>query len=180
MYVTPFQQELIKVGVQALSVAVAGGLSVVVGWVLLRGQERIRREEELWAGMRKLRAEALVKGVEAVGRLFSVKASLIMAEESGKASPERIEKLRVEEVKALSLVVDATAYQQFLLGQLAVFLSDSAVAVNKATSSKEVSDAIEGLHLVLGALIPPLVPSSKGRRWLMKQISKREYSNSLP
>ena len=47
-----FTQELAKVGIQALAVALAGGLSVVVGWRLLRSQERTsaRRSSRLGFG----------------------------------------------------------------------------------------------------------------------------------
>ena len=52
-------------------VALDGGLSILLGWRLHRSQERIKRDEELAAGMRKLRVDALVKVLEAIGRYYN-------------------------------------------------------------------------------------------------------------
>ena len=69
-----FGQEMLRTGVQAVGVALAGGLSILSGWLLLRRQERIKRDEELAAGMRRLRVDALVKVLEAIGRYHSEKS----------------------------------------------------------------------------------------------------------
>ncbi len=156
---TPLWQELAKSGVQALVVVVG----LVAGWGLLRRQERIKRQEELWAGMRKLRANALVKCLEAIGRFHTAKVRRVLFEERASSIiPDEIEALRAQESEAHRLATDARAHQQFLLpGPLAVLLGECSVAIGEAKSKEELAEATRRLHSALEAWIPPLRPHTK-------------------
>lgn len=157
MDLTPFQQELAKSGIQALVVVVG----LVAGWAVLRRQERIKREEELWAGLRKLRADALVKGLEALARFHNMKDRRIQFEAATALSADEIEEMRGQEVAAYREAIDVQASQQFLLGPLGPLLGECIRAMARAESAKEVSKAVAGLHAALERWIPPLEPVRK-------------------
>jgi len=58
-----FRQELLKAGIQALTFAVP---TLLVGWAILRHQERVKREEELSSSMRRLRVDACKSSLQPV------------------------------------------------------------------------------------------------------------------
>ncbi len=59
--------------IQTLWAVLGGVATILVALAVLRRQEGIKRQEELWAGMRKLRADVLVRSLEAVGRYHNLR-----------------------------------------------------------------------------------------------------------
>jgi len=161
MDLSPFQQDLVRVGVQALGVAMAGGLSLVVGWLLLRPQERIKRNEELRAGMRKLRADALVKSLEALGRYHNLKDRRIRFLAERLSVPNEMERLNAQETAAYEQAIDTQADLQFLLGPHAVPLGECIRAMASAGTTGALREAVAKLHAMLEEWIPPLEPYEK-------------------
>lgn len=156
-----FGQELIKAGVSALSVALAGGLSVLLGWLLLRRQERIKRQEELAAGLRKLRSDSLIKALEVLGRYHNLKDRRLQFEGTPIRDADEYEELKTREAResqAAHDAVDMLADQQFLLGPLANPLGKTWRAMASAKSTQELSTAVARLHAELENWIPPLEP----------------------
>ncbi len=150
----PLWHELAKSGVQALVVVVG----VLAGWGLLRRQERIKRQEELWAGMRRLRADALVKSLEAIGRYHNRKERRIDFEKFESLEPDHVKQLRSDEAEAYWQAIDTRAAQRFLLGALTGPLDESIEAMFKAKSRESLDGAVTSLHAALAKWIPPLEP----------------------
>lgn len=151
----PLWQELVKSGVQALVVVVG----LIAGWALLRRQERIKREEELWAGMRKLRADALVKSLEALGRFHNAKDQRLHFEGPDFSSTDMM--LRNREHQAFVEAIDTQADLQFLLGPHAALLGERVRAMATSGTTGELSEVVAGLHAALEKWIPSLEPHRK-------------------
>jgi hypothetical protein len=141
MGLSTFEQDLVKVGVQAVGVGIAGGLSLLVGWLLLRPQERIKRKEESWARIRKLRADALVKSLEALGRYHNLKDRRIRFLAERLLVLDEMEKLNAQEHAAYEQAIDTQANLQFLLGPHAVPLGECIRAMAAAGTTGALSEA---------------------------------------
>ncbi len=160
-----FHQELVKSGVSALAVALAGGVSVALGWSVVRWQERIKRQEEHAASLRKLRADALVKALEALGRYHNLKDRRLLWEADTQVDRAIVKAMKDEEGSAAEQLVNTVAHQQFLLGPLADALSRTWQEMARATTNAQLGAAIAPLHAELEKWIPPLEPIPFRRSW---------------
>ena len=140
-----------------LNLIPAGTLFVGGFWALKR-QERVRRDEELSAGMRRLRVDALVGVLDALGRYHNLKDRRMQWETSPRSDEIEIAKLKAREQTAFEELIDLIAAKQFLLGALATDISDCGQAVGNANANAEANAAVNNLHWTLERWIPPLRP----------------------
>jgi len=151
--------EIFKGAVQAASTAVGAGVALYLGWRILRAQEQVKREEELRASMRRLRVDALVRALEALGAYHNVKDRRLQGGFTfGNPNPASIEQ------DAARALVDTLAREQFLLGETSNLLSETFRGMAKAMTNAELSTAVAKLHASLEAWIPQLEPLGKGGR----------------
>jgi hypothetical protein len=156
-----FAQQLVRDGVQALAVALGGGLSLTVGWRLLRRQERIKRDEENSAGMRKLQADALVRTLSALGRYHNLKARRFSWERTANSEEDRAvaASFKGQEGDSFAEAINVIAEEYFLLGgQLGQLVRKGLIEMGKAQTSDAAEGAAAQLEMALAAWIPPLEP----------------------
>jgi hypothetical protein len=154
--------ELLRGLVQAGSTAVGAGVALFLGWRILRIQEQVKREEELRASMRRLRVDALVRTLEALGRYHNAKERRISLGDLPLPKDSPFRSSEKTEMEALSGVIDALAQEQFLLGPQSRYLSDCLDGMQRAGSQSDLGAEVAILHKTLERWIPPLEPLTKG------------------
>jgi len=143
---------------QLLLNLIPAGILLFGGFWALKHQERVRRDEDLSAGLRRLRVDALVAALDALGRYHNLKDRRLLGEASPPGDEIEIAKLRAREQMAFEELIDLIAAKQFLLGALATDISDCGQAVGKANANAEANAAVNNLHWTLERWIPPLRP----------------------
>jgi hypothetical protein len=156
-----FAQQLVRDGVQALAVALGGGLSLAVGWRLLRRQERIKRDEEIAAGLRKVQTDALVRALAALGRFHNLKAKRFTWERQANTREDRdfAASVKNQEADAFTEVINVIAEVHFLLGgQLGQLVRRGLIEMGKAQTPDASEEAAAQLETALAGWLPPLDP----------------------
>lgn len=143
------------------------------GWVLLRRQEKIKREEELSAGIRKLQTEALVRVLAAFGRYHRLKTRRLLWERDTSEKARLVAmQMKDEEGDAFDTAIAVLADSHILLGgKLGQTMRGALQAFGKAPTTDEVERHVEELEKELSPWIPPLSPrpgkSEHTRPWTM-------------
>jgi len=143
---------------QMLLNLIPAGAIFLGGWGVLKRQEHVKRDEDLSAGMRRLRVDALVGALDALGRYHNLKDRRMLWEASQRGDEIEIAKLKAREQTAFEELIDLIAAKQFLLGALASDISDCGQAVGNANANAEANAAVNNLHWTLERWIPPLRP----------------------
>ncbi len=152
---------------QQVFVAAAGGFGAaapvaLVGLWFFRRQERVRWQEAARGDLAKVRHTALVKVLEAVGRLELAKHNWFTDRAEHEKAPtdetaaaraesdEELEKAAVEAVAAFS------AHLHLLPVDLAKAISDAGEALASLDSQAEIQRILDGLTAVLDPYLPEL------------------------
>jgi len=143
---------------QLLLNLIPAGAIFLGGWGVLKRQERVKHEEELSAGMRRLRVDALVEALDVLGRYHNLKDRRMLWEAPPRGDEIEIAKIKAREEKAFEELIDLIAAKQFLLGALATEISSCGQAVKSANTNQEANAAVNNLHWALERWVPPLRP----------------------
>jgi hypothetical protein len=152
---------------QQVAVSAAGGFGAAVpvalaGWSLFRRQERVRWQEAAQGELAKVRQSALVKVLEAVGRLelaradwFTDRAERASAPTEASASAlaeseEALEKAAVDAVAAFS------THLHLLPADLGKAISDAGDALASLEDPARIRPILDRLTAVLDPYLPEL------------------------
>ncbi|MEI7704892.1 MAG: hypothetical protein WCK73_09860 [Deltaproteobacteria bacterium] len=82
------KSELVKGLVQASATVIGGCVVLFLGWLILRSQERVKREEELRASMRRLRVDTLAHEQFLLGPLGNTLSECLDRMAKAETAPE--------------------------------------------------------------------------------------------
>lgn len=152
---------------ELLRVAGPTAVALLIGFGMLRRQERVKRQEEHAAGVRKLQLDALVEILEAVGRYHTRSGLRRLGEDEPRAfravvGEATADDARRQEAQAREALTEVLARKVPLLAKSpADVLTDAVSGLLTARSSVEATKIVEQLLTRVAPWIPPLDPVSK-------------------
>lgn len=169
-----------KLLLSSLGPSLAVGLAAVLGFVLLRRQEQVKRQVEHAASIRRLQLDALVELVEAVGRYYNALEfqRFVLDEATDREAAPTVEEEKAhgsamkEEEKAFHSMMTMMARKGPLLGGGAAKVIEAAHAELISSRSSEESVAImDRMTKGIAPWVPPLEPvqadeAHHGTPWL--------------
>lgn len=151
-----------QVAANGLAVLLGGALSILGGWGFLRRQERIKREEDLAAAIRKVQTDALVRVLAAFGQYHHLKARrLVWERDKSEEAREKAARFKSEEARAYWDAIGAITSVNFLLGgRIGQMMRGALMVLGEATSTDATEQVVTQLEQELAPWIPPLRPRS--------------------